>query len=136
MRRRITLHHMRGTDAKQTPYPKRWVATRWVRLSYVLDRIGDATGRSMYATRGPSGGGYCPPGHSPRRRTSQHRAGRACDVKVQGVRPARVHAVILKLRKTNKKFRRLLKGLGLYPRSGFVHVDVRPTKYLRRWKGR
>jgi len=131
--RYITLHDMRGTDAKQTPYPRRFIATRWVSLSYVLNTIADALGVPIRCTRGRSGGGFCPPGHSPRRPTSQHRKARACDFTVRGIRPARVSVAIAKLLRTNPKFKRLLKGWGTY--RSFTHVDVRPGKRLRRWRG-
>jgi len=52
---------------------------------------------------------------------SQHVLGRAVDIGVEGVELARLHRAALSLRAG---------GVGYYPKSGFVHVDVGP---LRQW---
>lgn len=54
---------------------------------------------------------------------SQHLLGKALDISVQGVNLARLHAAAMSLRAG---------GVGYYPESGFVHVDVGP---LRQWAG-
>jgi uncharacterized protein YcbK (DUF882 family) len=52
---------------------------------------------------------------------SQHIVGRAVDIGVEGVELARLHRAALSLRAG---------GVGYYPKSGFVHVDVGP---VRQW---
>jgi len=54
---------------------------------------------------------------------SQHLLGKALDITVAGVGLSRLHAAALSLRAG---------GVGYYPESGFVHVDVGP---LRQWAG-
>jgi uncharacterized protein YcbK (DUF882 family) len=54
---------------------------------------------------------------------SQHMFGRALDIRIQGVDLARLHQAALSLRAG---------GVGYYPQSDFVHVDVGP---LRQWSG-
>lgn len=55
---------------------------------------------------------------------SQHKYGRAADIKVKGVSPQKVAEYLETLLPNNG-------GIGIYP--NFVHVDVRLTK--ARWKG-
>ncbi len=54
---------------------------------------------------------------------SQHLLGKALDINVPGVALAHLHKAALSLRAG---------GVGFYPESGFVHVDVGP---LRQWAG-
>lgn len=56
------------------------------------------------------------------REGSRHRTGHALDVRVQGVSLRAMHTRALELEAT---------GLGLYPESGFIHVDVRDR--VTRW---
>lgn len=55
------------------------------------------------------------------RRTSRHYQGRAADIRVDGV-DARA------LWQYSKRFKKM--GLGLYPTSKFVHIDVRDRSYF------
>ncbi len=59
-----------------------------------------------------------------RRETSHHFNGTAADIRVRGIKPAKVRAFIDSIDDGGM-------GLGLYPRSGFVHVDVRPLPSYR-----
>jgi uncharacterized protein YcbK (DUF882 family) len=59
---------------------------------------------------------------------SQHVLGTASDIKVKGMRPKEIHAIIENLIKEGKMKQG---GLGLY--STFVHYDIRGTK--ARWNG-
>jgi uncharacterized protein YcbK (DUF882 family) len=60
-----------------------------------------------------------------RKVTSNHVKGRATDIRIQGVTPKQVRAFAQTLDRGGM-------GIGLYPRSGFVHIDVRsPPSY--RW---
>jgi uncharacterized protein YcbK (DUF882 family) len=54
---------------------------------------------------------------------SQHMLGKASDVRIQGVELKRLHAAALDVRAG---------GVGYYPVSNFVHVDV---ARVRRWRG-
>jgi uncharacterized protein YcbK (DUF882 family) len=54
---------------------------------------------------------------------SQHVLGKALDICLEGVDLARLHRAALSLRAG---------GVGFYPQSGFVHVDVGP---MRQWVG-
>jgi uncharacterized protein YcbK (DUF882 family) len=54
---------------------------------------------------------------------SQHLLGKASDIRIQGVPLARLHEAALSLRAG---------GVGYYPVSDFVHVDVGP---VRKWSG-
>jgi uncharacterized protein YcbK (DUF882 family) len=54
---------------------------------------------------------------------SQHLIGKASDIRIEGVDLARLHRAALSLKAG---------GVGFYPQSDFVHVDVGP---LRQWAG-
>jgi uncharacterized protein YcbK (DUF882 family) len=54
---------------------------------------------------------------------SQHMVGRASDIRVEGVELAHLHKAALSLKAG---------GVGFYPVSNFVHVDVGP---VRQWSG-
>jgi len=56
--------------------------------------------------------------------TSYHFHGSASDIRVAGVAPRDVHSFVQTLDTGHM-------GLGIYPRAGFIHVDVRPDSY--RW---
>jgi len=75
--------------------------------------------------------GYRPPEYNRRiggAKRSQHIAAKAADIKVTGMAPAEVHAVVLKLIKTGEMKQG---GVGKY--STFVHYDIRGT--AARWSG-
>src|SRR4051812_3149693 len=60
-----------------------------------------------------------------RKQTSNHFKGRAMDIRIEGVAPKQVRAYAQTLDRGGM-------GIGFYPRSGFVHIDVRsPPSY--RW---
>jgi len=60
-----------------------------------------------------------------RKQTSNHFKGRATDIRIEGVTPKQVRAFAQTLDRGGM-------GIGLYPVSGFVHIDVRsPPSY--RW---
>lgn len=54
---------------------------------------------------------------------SQHLLGKASDIRIEGVELANLHRAALSLKAG---------GVGFYPRSNFVHVDVGP---VRQWSG-
>ena len=53
--------------------------------------------------------------------TSRHAAGRACDIRINGV------GVLDLARTVEQRFAHV--GVGYYPTSAFVHVDVRESSY-------
>jgi uncharacterized protein YcbK (DUF882 family) len=60
-----------------------------------------------------------------RKQTSNHFKGRASDIRIAGVSPKKIEAFAETLDRGGM-------GIGIYPRSGFVHIDVRsPPSY--RW---
>jgi len=95
---------MRSRTSGETRAPHR-------RLLSILARISDHFGgRTVYIISGfRSAGGFT-------RTTSKHTAGRAIDIRLRGV-PNR------ELRDYARSLDRV--GVGFYPRSSFVHVDVR-----------
>ena len=58
------------------------------------------------------------------RQTSFHFHGSAADIRVKGVPDRQLHEFVTSLDTGHL-------GFGKYPRSGFIHVDVRPQSY--RW---
>jgi uncharacterized protein YcbK (DUF882 family) len=59
-----------------------------------------------------------------RRTSSYHYQGAATDIRIVGVKPAKLRAFVESLDEGGM-------GIGLYPRTGFVHVDVRPPPSYR-----
>lgn len=58
-------------------------------------------------------------------RNSQHIAGKAADIRVPGLTTPALHDAVVASG--------LFKGIGFYPRRGFLHVDVR--RAAKRWEG-
>jgi uncharacterized protein YcbK (DUF882 family) len=81
-------------------------------LSQVYDHFG---GRRIEVTSG-----Y----RNQRRTSSYHYRGSASDILLPGVKPAQLRAYVETLDAGGM-------GIGLYPRAGFVHVDVRPPPSYR-----
>ena len=81
-------------------------------LSHVYDHFG---GRRIEVTSG-----Y----RNQRRTTSNHYRGSATDIHIQGVAPRQLRAFVETL---DAGFM----GVGIYPRSGFLHIDVRPPPSYR-----
>jgi N-acetylmuramoyl-L-alanine amidase len=61
---------------------------------------------------------------------SQHREFSALDITIAGIAPQRVYDRLLEWRRAGK----FTGGLGLYPSSGFVHIDTRGNNAT--WRGR
>jgi uncharacterized protein YcbK (DUF882 family) len=59
-----------------------------------------------------------------RKKTSNHYKGTATDIKIAGINPKRVRAFAETLDTGGL-------GIGIYPRSAFVHIDVRPLPSYR-----
>jgi uncharacterized protein YcbK (DUF882 family) len=59
-----------------------------------------------------------------RKTTSNHFHGAAADIRIAGVRPRDLRTFVSNLDVGGM-------GVGLYPRVGFVHVDVRPAPSFR-----
>ncbi len=113
-------------------YPPEWIAARLLPLCVVLEVLRAAVGgRSVTILSG-----YRSPAHNAKvggAFASQHMAGRAADITVEGVTPADVHRTLLHLFNAGKIE---IGGLGEYP--GWVHVDVRERPangHLAQWTG-
>lgn len=61
---------------------------------------------------------------------SQHLLGKAADIHVKGMTTKALHDFIL----TNNGIFGF-RGVGFYPKQGFVHVDVRKSNSLIEWNG-
>ena len=59
-----------------------------------------------------------------RKKTSNHYKGTASDIRIAGVSPQKIEAFAETLDTGGM-------GIGIYPRSGFVHIDVRPLPSFR-----
>jgi uncharacterized protein YcbK (DUF882 family) len=81
-------------------------------LSHVYDQYG---GRPIEVVSG-----Y----RNQRRTSSHHYKGSAVDIRVPGVKPGALRAFVESLDAGGM-------GIGLYPRTGFVHIDVRPQPSYR-----
>jgi uncharacterized protein YcbK (DUF882 family) len=104
------LQHLlrcKRTDTERDMEPSLFVI-----LSHVYDHFGE---RRIEVTSG-----Y----RNQRHTTSNHPRGSATDIMLPGVKPAEVRAYVETLDAGGM-------GIGLYPRSGFVHVDVRPPPSYR-----
>ena len=113
-------------------YPAEWINERLRPLCTVLERLRDELGgRPVHILSG-----YRSPGHNAAvggAKQSQHMAGRAADITVEGVAPAEVHATLLRLFHAGAIE---IGGIGIYP--SWVHVDVRPRPsggHLAQWSG-
>jgi uncharacterized protein YcbK (DUF882 family) len=62
--------------------------------------------------------------------SSQHLEFTALDIAFDGISPQRVYDRLLEWRKAGK----FVGGLGIYPSSGFVHIDIRGRNAT--WKGK
>lgn len=111
---------------------KTWFESRLAPLVGVLEEIREACGAKPLTILS----GYRSPAHNVAvggAQFSQHMAGRAADITVEGLNPANVHKVILDLFNAKKIE---IGGLGIYP--GWVHVDIRPrpsSGHLAQWTG-
>jgi uncharacterized protein YcbK (DUF882 family) len=101
------LLRCKRTDTATTIEPRLFVI-----LSHVYDHFGE---RRIEVTSG-----Y----RNQVRTTSNHFRGSATDIHLQGVSPRELSAFIESLDSGGM-------GVGLYPRGGFVHVDVRPPPSYR-----
>lgn len=81
-------------------------------LSHVYDHFGGKTLEVVSGYR------------NQRKKTSNHFKGTAADVRIQGVSPKKLRAFAETLDTGGM-------GIGIYPRSGFVHIDVRPLPSFR-----
>lgn len=120
-------------DKDRTPYPAAWVESRLRPLCELLEIIRTRLGHPMRIMSG-----YRTEAYNRRiggARASQHVQGRAADIRVDGVAPAKVHAAVLALYRdgTLRAPRAYIGGLGEYPT--FTHVDVRYGEKLARWSG-
>lgn len=132
-------------DAARTPYPEHWEG-RWAVLVGLCDAIRDLWGGPLIVVSG-----YRTPEHNADLMaadnvkgahgvvsSSQHIVGSAADLRTTHG-PADVPQLLrVILTAYEDKKLPLLGGLGDYPQSNWVHVDVfkAPDGHLRRWHGR
>lgn len=117
----FSLSEFESNDGAETPLD---VISNLKDLAGSLQVLRDILGESIYINSG-----YRSPSHNKSIggvKGSQHTLGKAGDLRVKGMRPNELHAVISNLIKEGKM---LEGGLGLY--STFVHYDIRGTK--ARW---
>lgn len=121
------------TGGPEVSYPNDWVTERLTPLCLALEELRKELGGravtilSGYRTRTFN----VAIGGAPK---SMHVQGRAADVRVTGVQVAKLHETMLDLVESGVVPQ--VRGLGYYPRQGFIHVDVRPTIRLVRWEGK
>lgn len=112
------------------PYPAKWIVSRLRPLCAVLEELRRRCGgRPIRIVSG-----YRSPAHNAAvggAARSQHVEGRAADIAVEGMEPARVYAVALSMARETTE----IGGLGLY--REWVHVDIRPRVggRLALWRG-
>ncbi len=119
----FNLSEFASKDGSKTP-PQ--VAAKLKELAKNLQVLRDVVGVPISLTSG-----YRSPEHNASVggvSNSQHVQGVAADIRVQGMSPREVHALIEKLIAEGKMAQG---GLGLYIRQGFVHYDIRGT--AARW---
>jgi len=123
-----------------TPYPSNWIESRLKPLCAVLEAVRAACGNRPVTVVS----GYRTPSHNASLReadgsgtgvakNSQHVAGRAADISVEGLAPLAVHKTIRALLAAKKIE---IGGLGLY--TGWVHIDIRdraPNGRIAQWAG-
>lgn len=124
-----------------TPYPigmvddddserRTWFVTRLYPLCVMLEELRtELGGRRFHITSG-----YRTPIYNLKiggAKRSQHCAGRAADIEVEGLAPSDVYAAAIRLYKAGHIE---LGGAGLY--DNWCHFDVRPSKgNLAQWRG-
>ncbi len=110
--RRVALRRMQELMRQRSERGGRLGPTPPARLVEILARISDHFGgRTITLVSGyRTAGGYT-------RESSQHTHGHALDIRIQGVPPTELRDYV------RESFDRI--GVGFYPRSHFVHVDVR-----------
>jgi uncharacterized protein YcbK (DUF882 family) len=110
-----------------TPYPHKWHGTRLKSLVEILDKIRSIVGAPVHVLSG-----YRSPKYNKAirgARFSKHVKGQAADIKVNGIDARTLHDLILALHNCG-----VIKVGGLGSYSSFVHVDVRRTNRLARWR--
>lgn len=104
-------------DRLRTPYPLDWRSTRAVELAEAFEALRAAVGLPLVVLSAYRTAAWnAAVGGRPK---SQHLQGRALDLlPPRGWAPAALGAVAADLEQ--------IRGLGVYPSRGFVHIDVRP----------
>ena len=108
-----------------SPIPKEYKANI-LELAKNLEVLRSVVGRPISLTSGLRS-----PEHNAKvggKKNSQHLLGKAADIRIKGLSPTEVHAIIEKLIADGKMAQG---GLGLYVDKGFVHYDIRGNKV--RW---
>jgi hypothetical protein len=109
------------------PYPAEWIESRLRPLCEALEIVRARIGKPIRIISG-----YRDPAYNAAiggARKSQHMAGMAVDVVVDGMRASAVHRLVLGFHEGGEI---IIGGLGLY--ENFVHIDIRTADRLVRWK--
>lgn len=113
-----------------SPYPSEWRRNRAIILSGVFELIRGRCGNKPIQVLSA----YRSPSHNKRvggATNSQHLHGRALDLRP----PAFMNLNdFYKIIKESAKYT-ALRGIGRYPASNFIHIDVRPSESLIEWIG-
>jgi uncharacterized protein YcbK (DUF882 family) len=142
--RHFTVAELACHDEARTPYPDAF-ADRLPELMALLDDVRDTWGGPIEVVSG-----YRTPAHNAEllaldekngahgvASSSQHVEGRAADIRPAGApgQAAQLHQAVMRLYNDGKLPQ--LGGIGLYVKSGWVHVDTYhpPDGHLRRWLG-
>jgi uncharacterized protein YcbK (DUF882 family) len=142
--RHFTVAELACHDEARTPYPDAF-ADRLPELMALLDDVRDTWGGPIEVVSG-----YRTPAHNAEllaldekngahgvASSSQHVEGRAADIRPAGSpgQAAQLHQAVMRLYNDGKLPQ--LGGIGLYVKSGWVHVDTYhpPDGHLRRWLG-
>ena len=113
-------------------YPKEWLKERLTPLCLALEVLREELdGKAMHILSGYRSEAFNKAISGAK--LSQHVQGRAADVTVAGVPATRVWAVLQSL--VGQGVIPQVRGIGLYTKQNFVHIDVRPTVQLATWGG-
>ena len=113
-----------------TPYPVRWRKTRLRKLRGSANKIRRRAGVPLSVLSG-----YRTPKYNRKvggARRSQHPQGLAMDIRARGITVKQLFELIMDMKRAGDLPD--VMGIGYYP-GRFVHIDVRPSKRLHRWKG-
>ena len=124
----FTSYFARERKGVKNSLPPRRIWKNIVPVLRIVDELRDSFGKSctiLSSYRSPDYNKTV--GGAP---LSQHLEFKALDIAFDGISPQRVYDRLLEWRKAGK----FIGGLGLYPSSGFVHIDTRGRNAT--WKGK
>ena len=123
----FTNYFARERKGVKNSLPPRSMWKNIVPALHIVDELRDSFGKSCTILSS-----YRSPGYNKAvggASSSQHLEFTALDITFDGISPQRVYDRLLEWRKAGK----FTGGLGLYPSSGFVHIDTRGRNAT--WRG-